>query len=99
MAAAWSEQQQKRGDARGQPNEWQERVHGPDETALRAGGQEIGEHRGRRAIEDIRIIEARGEIGEDNEKRHRATSERNTSAADDGAITQGSTTPSVSFSS
>src|SRR5690242_5636306 len=71
------------------PYQWKERVEGPDKAALLAGCEKAGQDRCSRAIEDIRIVEARGEVGEDAKERDGATRETETTESDDGASSHG----------
>jgi hypothetical protein len=49
------------------------------------GCEKAGHDRCRRAIEDIRIVEARREVGEDAKERYGAAGETETTESDDGA--------------
>src|SRR5688572_11500756 len=72
-------------DASRKPYQREERVDGPDEAALLTGCEKAGQHRSSRAIEDIGIVEACREIGEDTKERNCATDETEPPKPGDGA--------------
>ena len=79
----------KGSDASRKPYEREECVHGPNEAALLAGCEKAGQHRSGRAIEDIGIVEACREVGEDAKERNCATGQAEPPKSDDGARSHG----------
>ena len=55
-------------DAGWKPYQWEERIDGPNQAALRAGREKSWQDRCSRTIKDIRVTEARGEVSEDDKE-------------------------------
>jgi hypothetical protein len=65
-----------RADTRWNEHEWQHTVEGPHGAPRGSRCQESREHFWRAAVEDIRVLETSGEVGEHAKKRKGASDER-----------------------
>src|SRR6202008_669831 len=74
------------GDAGGNPDERQETVDRPHRAPGRARRQEAGQNLVRIAVEYLRVVESRGEKGEDAHERERSGYQKRSSNSDRACV-------------